>query len=337
MSAASPASSAPATGARPSTDGATTARPGAAAARRLACAETLLFCVGAQKASTTWLAEALRAHPDCHVPAAKELHYWNGAVEPEARGAVRAQHAARLRAAHGEVARDALRLRWPRTSLAKWRLARTRLAAIDDLSVEGYVARLMRGHRGQRLVAELTPDYAILPADVFARMAALHANARFVFIMRDPVDRLLSGIAHGRRHWAGTGPGAHETAEQTLRRILREPGRRHHRRSRYQDTIRALDQAVAPDKVLYLFYETMRTPVELRRLAAFLRLDGLGGAAHRINAAGSADGLAHDDALLAEARGALDDTYRFVAERFGAAVPASWRAPAPRRGAEPEG
>ena len=327
-----PAGLAPAPGAR-----------GAGLWSRWAGVESVVFCVGAQKASTSWLAEALRAHRDCHVPAQKEMHYWNSPGEPERRRADEEQHAERLRSARREIARDVLRLRRPTAALAKWRLARTRLAALDDPSVEGYVARLMHGHRGQRLVADLTPDYALLPAEVLSRMAALHEDTRFVFIMRDPVDRLWSGIGHGRRRWAGTGPGAGETEEQTLRRILREPHRRHHRRSRYQDTVCALDAAVAPGRVLYLFYETMRAPEERARLAAFLGLDALDfQAARRINAAGPSCRPPPAAALLDEARSALDETYRFVAERFGAAVPDAWRAPpaaapARRHGAESEG
>jgi len=35
------------------------------------------LCIGAQKAGTTWLADALRAHPEVFVPEDKELHYFD--------------------------------------------------------------------------------------------------------------------------------------------------------------------------------------------------------------------------------------------------------------------
>jgi hypothetical protein len=34
--------------------------------------------IGAQKSGTTWLYEALAAHPDVRFPGGKELHFWNG-------------------------------------------------------------------------------------------------------------------------------------------------------------------------------------------------------------------------------------------------------------------
>ena len=38
---------------------------------------TILFCVGATKAGTSWLYTYLLDHPECHVRSVKELHYFD--------------------------------------------------------------------------------------------------------------------------------------------------------------------------------------------------------------------------------------------------------------------
>jgi hypothetical protein len=35
------------------------------------------YCIGAQKAGTTWLFEMLKKHPEIHLPQYKEVHYWD--------------------------------------------------------------------------------------------------------------------------------------------------------------------------------------------------------------------------------------------------------------------
>ncbi|MDF3607355.1 sulfotransferase domain-containing protein [Paracoccus sp. DMF-8] len=42
-----------------------------------------LFCVGAQKAGTTWLYSYFAAHPQVHVQPVKEIHYFNVLWDPK--------------------------------------------------------------------------------------------------------------------------------------------------------------------------------------------------------------------------------------------------------------
>ena len=41
---------------------------------------------------------------------------------------------------------------------------------------------------------DISPDYAMLPSDAFRRMEAAVPDARFLFVIRDPVDRFWSWI-----------------------------------------------------------------------------------------------------------------------------------------------
>ena len=36
----------------------------------------VLYCIGAQKAGTTWLGDYVAAHPDCYLPVMKECHFF---------------------------------------------------------------------------------------------------------------------------------------------------------------------------------------------------------------------------------------------------------------------
>jgi len=49
--------------------------------KSLAPADIRFFVVGAEKSGTTWLADMLRQHPQVFIPAQKELHYFNRAMD----------------------------------------------------------------------------------------------------------------------------------------------------------------------------------------------------------------------------------------------------------------
>ncbi len=289
---------------------------------------TLFFCVGAQKASTSWLASELSRHPDCHIPRVKEMHYWTLARPEGYPPAVLARHRKLVRDAAWGVLRAALRPSAREAALVRLRLTRTRLAARADGSIEDYARRMMAGYRGEAVAGELTPEYAELDPAVFARMAALHRDVRFIFAMRDPVERLWSGVRHRERHWPGGDGDKLAALRQAFDDAVQDPGSRHHARSRYDRTIAALESVVPADRILYLFYETVREPQELARIADFL---GLGApdwhVGRRVNAASKDDARPRPEDIAA-ARAAFAPVYAFAAERFGAAVPAAWHGPA---------
>ncbi len=295
--------------------------------------ERVFFCVGAQKAGTTWIWSMLQDHPECHLPPVKEVRYWDWRFEGPHRFA---QGWADARVRELEQA-------WRRAVLLPWRLraasrslgtarhyARILRHAPEPESRADYVAYLMTGHAGQPVAGELTPNYQLLDAEEFRAMAALHPETRFVFVMRDPVDRLWSGVKHLYRAAlrAGTMPDAELLAR--FRDAVADPDDLNHRRCDYPRTIAALEAAVPAERVLYLFYETLFDPGAYRRLTDFLGLaPGPVDPERRLNES-RRPGLAPPDADLAAARAMLDPVYVAVAARFGAAVPDRWRErPAP--------
>jgi hypothetical protein len=147
-----------------------------------------------------------------------------------------------------------------------------------------------------------------------------------VFLMRDPVARLWSGVKH-RLRVSGVAPEAQqEKADAALREALEDDPHMARRRSDYAALMGKLDQAARPDQVLYLFYETLFSQESFDAVTRFLDLAPLKAIPDRKVNARSPQNITPDPDLLKAARVALEDTYRMAADRFGEQLPAQWRA-----------
>lgn len=188
-----------------------------------------------------------------------------------------------------------------------------------------YGAFMVKGLGGQRIVADFTPNYAACSAATFAMMASVHRDTRFLFLMRDPVDRLWSGIRHRVRLAM-----PRLTDHRFLLRMLRDAAADEHnldrRLSCYGDIIPALEAGVGRGRVHYAFFETLFAEDRLAEIGQFVGvkapLQMSGGAENE----GGSVGVRPDDALMDEIVAAFRPHYEFVRRRFGDAVPGRWRA-----------
>ncbi len=177
-------------------------RPAGRSGARPVSAPTVLIGLGAHKAGTTWLYEALRVHPECHLRRVKELRYFTALARREEgldldvheRAVERLE--ARLPAAGGE--RSGLRMR-----LDDLRAAARLLKGAGD-SDGPYLDYLTEGRTTERLVGDISPDYGTLPAAMLRRMAAVADDVRFVYLWRDPVERLWSHVRMRARNLLGS-------------------------------------------------------------------------------------------------------------------------------------
>jgi Sulfotransferase family len=113
--------------------------------------------IGAMKAGTTSLADYLRDHPDVYLPKMKELNFFVDQVtDPE----------------------DIRVHNWHR-------------------GVEWY-ARQFRDGTGTRMRGEASPNYTKMKAvpGTAARMASIIPEARLIYLVRDPVERIASHHRH---------------------------------------------------------------------------------------------------------------------------------------------
>jgi len=297
------------------------AAEGALAGRRV------LYCIGAQRAGTSWLDAMFRGHPELHAPVLKEVHYWDTVRPPHAAWYRRkaAPDLAWFRGASTLARVRRYHLRALVSGRAVERLLEARVALYGALSPDhaAYAALLLDGSREGQVLVDNTPGYALLGPDTFAEMAAF-ADARFVFVMRDPVARLWSGIKHRMRLRIDDGKAGPGAVAARFAAAVDAPDDPDMARSDYARTIAALEAAVSESRRLYLFHETLFSQASYDRVTDFLGIArGRARPGREVNRSRTVDARP-DAAALRRARERLAPVYGFVRERFGTEVPATW-------------
>lgn len=285
-------------------------------------AATMVFCIGAQKAGTTWLYEALRTSTQVHFCRNKELHYFDviaGRADMAIANRVKmvSHLAAKLTPAPGPGNAKTL----------------DQLREVTDLltiytGAPGdhgpYLRYLLRGYQDQPVVCDITPAYAILDSADFKEMATI-GQAKFLFLMRDPVDRMWSQI---RMSVAVEHPDlpkgeAFDAACVERAWVLMRANRLSRiERANYRHTIEMLEAAVPGERIKYVFYDTLFAPETLDDICAFLGIAPIvaDGSARR-NAGRHAE-IPND--IRHGFERAFARQYAFVHARFGDSVPAPW-------------
>lgn len=274
-------------------------------------APVMFFVIGAQKSGTSWLHSYLVAHPQVSMGPIKEYHYFNkfhGSVENDCR-------APRLQSFWRWFARGNLLLR---VGEAK-SVVSAAIAAFG--SGRSYLDIVRGDQKDARAFGDVSPAYGILGADAFQEMRDIYPNTKFVFVMRDPVDRLWSNARMRARRKGYDLDAQSREYTNLLDRALTHP--RMFGYSDYARTIEELERVVPSEDILYLFYETLFSDEGVKELCDFLGLDFVPGEySTRVFKGLNAD-VSADWARTAEGR--LSHVYSFVRSRFGDRVPAGWR------------
>jgi hypothetical protein len=217
-------------------------------------------CVGAQKASTTWLFAALDQHPDIFTTPVKEIHYFD-----HARG-IGSHLGKRKRRARFRKYLQRLAFDWRRFGehRSQWAWYRDYMRSpIDD----DWYERLFRHRGGARLGGEATPEYALIGQDGFRHIKRLAPDAKALFVMRNPLDQAWSQFRHfenkkdARR--AGTGKdNAVRFWESEYSALMRD----------YPRTIDDLLAVFGAERVKFLFHEEIHADrrAAMQSLCTFL-------------------------------------------------------------------
>ena len=156
--------------------------------------------IGAQKAGTSWLHENLSVHPELWLPPVKEVHYFDR---------IYLEEHARERAARRT--RDEPPPRNADPDVAATARHRGEMQFFGPLSDEWYGVLFAQAPETS-LCGEITPAYAVLPPAGVDHLLRLAPEVKILFVVRDPVDRVVSQIRMGRRsagapRWASPAPG----------------------------------------------------------------------------------------------------------------------------------
>ncbi len=155
-----------------------------------------ILAVGPPKTGTSWLAEALRHHPEIHVPPIKELRYFSERWEARPRGIAgrfigkshwtQRQYRDHLAYTLKRLLRNPTRLR--NTSRLRWDCAYL-FGYHDDA---WYRDAFDHEYDDAVLAIDTSPQYFFLPPSEIARIAALLPDAKIVISLREPGGWLRS-------------------------------------------------------------------------------------------------------------------------------------------------
>ncbi len=229
----------------------------------------VFLCIGAAKAGTDWLHRQLSLHPECHLRAIKELHYFS---------ALEQGHLDREFAKHRDF-QTALLQRLERENRAPDAMQAARLSDRADWmdvlesgreDVHAYLSYLTDGARDGQVVADMTPAYALLGEDRLRRMAGMAGDVRFLYLMRDPVERLWSHVRMIAVRRDPEGRVTRQRCARILQRTLSGGEEQIASRSDYAGTLKRLLAAVPKGQVLIEAFEEMISGEGLQRLCRFL-------------------------------------------------------------------
>lgn len=283
-----------------------------------------LYCIGAAKAGTTWLARALRKHDQAVLPPIKETHYFDALENGTSIWAldqlirVRTDVRAEMAAAKDDKTRKRTQRRVQ--EIDRW-LALVGAQRRNDALYQKLMMRPVG--TAHRVVADVTPAYALLKSDTYARMAALNeGQTRFLMILRDPIDRLWSNISMTVARRVDMGVGADAARDAILDEVTTGVNNPERARSDYAGTLARLEAAVPAAQRKVVFFEDLFQPKTLAALSDFLGLETpLVGPDEKVNASTDAH-IAPD--VHARLCGLLRPQYDDVQARLGA-IPQRWQ------------
>lgn len=286
--------------------------------------QVFLYGIGAAKAGTTWLARCLRAHPECALPPIKETHYFDSVELGTSLWAVdsilRLRQIVRTGLSEATTGEERQKAARRVEAMDRW-LSLIASGQRDDATYEALLkGRLLKHHK---VVADITPAYALLGQSAYARMAALNGGqTRFLMILRDPMDRLCSNISMTMEKRAERGVDPMSFRADTIAKLSAGKDTEELARSDYAKTLRRLDASVPEQKRLTVYFEDLFQDETMKRISDFIGLDApIEPLVQKINQGRDFDLSEAERAALAPR---LKAQYEDALTRFGR-VPERWQ------------
>ena len=227
------------------------------------------FCIGAQKAGTSWLYNRLRELPDFSLPPIKEIHYFDRSSSyPSPNHLKTASLSNRL-----------TNFKWLSKSLGKISLtlvkgqfkdARWLIKWFFSNYSDDWYYSLFDYFDG--LSGDITPGYSILTEDDVQRIYELTPDSKIIFILRNPIDRAWS---HYKFRMQMLGISKSELLKE--RNIIKfMESDRQEMRSDYLGIIDRYHKFFPEDQILICFYDEIKNdPLSfLTRIVSFIGGDG---------------------------------------------------------------
>ncbi len=279
----------------------------------------MVFCIGAQKAGTTWLYDTLRQSDQVHFSRNKELHYFDVVG-----GKAKQVFDIRIRAAQTLTQRLVPQLGPRNQQNLKQLRDLTDLLAIYTSNPgdhSAYLDYMLQDFESQPVICDITPAYAILDRDSFAQMGQIGC-AKFIFILRDPIDRMWSQIRMATKTENPKEKAFQDACVARAHQLIDTGRLMNIERADYLRTITELEAVIPEDRIQYLFYERLFQHDTMNDICAFMGISRLQIDPAKHSNIGTPAPLP-DDIRLAF-RSAFAPQYDFVQDRFGGMVPDQW-------------
>ena len=288
---------------------------------------TLMFGVGATKAGTSWLYDYLHDHPECVMPRIKEAHFFDsvfmGNVPAQVKQWQKREKEFGDLLAIAQIEGDERKQK--DVSRRLYGFAKLIKAVREgEAGILTYLEFLHTDAQEAALVGDITPSYALLNEDVLSRMVDLAPVTKFVYLMRDPIERLWSHVRMVAKRSTMTDEGFAIRARDILRHTC--DGSEYddiRQRGQYSDVVKKLETVVPKEQLYIGFLETMITPRGTQKLCDFLGISYVpSDASKRVH---EGKPLAMDDEMRGWAERFTAPQYAFVKETFGE-LPKGWHA-----------
>lgn len=206
-----------------------------------------LLCIGAQKAGTSWFHTIFGDRPDVWIPPYKELHFFDYKFVEANKGWI---------GPHRERGIAAARKRYKKANPDYLLyLERTETGLLDDLN---WYKDVFRPAAPNQIALDVTPEYSCIPDEGVAYIAKHLPNTKFIYIVRDPLDRAVSQLKMNvSRKFQEEEPN--NWLQEGKNRVLLNRGN-------YQQYIPRWDNAFDRDRLLFLpFGKIKQDPIGLLR------------------------------------------------------------------------
>lgn len=279
----------------------------------------LLIGLGAMKAGTTWLYEYLRMNPEIHFSNLKEVHYFDVLNYPHDQhhlvskvnrlhkflDAVKQKSSNELSDAVNDFDKVSNEIRMYKNS---------------DGKHKEYKEFLFLNYKKQKLIGDITPSYCFSSKQVISEMLSLANDVRFIFIMRDPIERLWSAIR--MRAKQQTELSFDDSCDLIVNELLSNPAHPMLTRSDYIRTLDNLESVVPHDKFLCVFYEEMFSKKVCKKISNFLDVSYI--EPNLLSAVNQGESLDLDDRTYNSLYSMLECQYVYLKKKFGESLPDSW-------------
>lgn len=293
---------------------------------------TYLFGIGAQKAGTTWLANYFQKHPSVHLPAGKEMHYFdelsrNGTknFSINRRNRFEKITASPEKVAEYEARRAAKQNKQTSGSQLpslEFLEGLTKMFDADDGAHSVY-RKLMNLDRGdEAVVADITPNYAVMTAKTLAMMVKDFPNSKFLFIMRDPAARARSQLQMDFKK--GLKSSAGMSFDAYSQKVMAE-GKLgvFGQRSKYPKVLKNMEEAIPEENRLVVFYEDLFTDKAIQKICDLIGVPFVAGEYAQVVHGGGKPVNAQDPLMMALYEN-LAPVYRQMKRRYKDDLPKEW-------------